>query len=75
MERYKPKMPRVPFGSGYAGGFKQCIAPLVPFGIKGVLWYQGEQNAGWSKLGFVKYRTLFPALITGWRLPADIGSA
>jgi sialate O-acetylesterase len=39
------------------------IAPLVPFAIEGVLWYQGEANASRAHL----YRKLFPALITDWR--------
>lgn len=39
------------------------IAPLIPFAIKGVIWYQGESNANDPAL----YRTLFPALITDWR--------
>jgi sialate O-acetylesterase len=39
------------------------IAPLVPFAIRGVIWYQGESNAGRA----YQYRTLFPALIGDWR--------
>jgi sialate O-acetylesterase len=39
------------------------IAPIVPFAIKGVIWYQGEANAGAAKL----YETLFPAMISDWR--------
>jgi sialate O-acetylesterase len=39
------------------------IAPIVPFGIKGAIWYQGESNSG----AFVLYRKLFPAMITDWR--------
>ncbi len=39
------------------------IAPLIPFAIKGVIWYQGESNANDPAL----YRILFPALITDWR--------
>ncbi|MHB9106050.1 MAG: sialate O-acetylesterase [Armatimonadota bacterium] len=43
--------------------FNGKIAPLVPFGIAGVIWYQGEANAGRA----TQYRTLFPAMIRGWR--------
>jgi sialate O-acetylesterase len=43
--------------------YNGMIAPVVPFAIKGVLWYQGESNADRSK----QYQTLFPALITDWR--------
>jgi len=39
------------------------IAPLIPYGIKGVIWYQGENNAGKAH----QYRTLFPMLIQDWR--------
>jgi sialate O-acetylesterase len=40
------------------------IAPLVPFGLRGVIWYQGEQNADG---GGIAYRSLFQALIMDWR--------
>ena len=39
------------------------IAPLATFGIKGVIWYQGETNADRS----AQYRRLLPALIGDWR--------
>lgn len=39
------------------------IAPLIPYGIKGVIWYQGENNA--SKA--YQYQTLFPMMISDWR--------
>lgn len=39
------------------------IAPLVPYAIRGVLWYQGEQNASRA----AQYRALFPAMIRDWR--------
>ena len=40
------------------------IAPLIPYGIKGAIWYQGESNAGDA----VQYATLFPAMIADWRV-------
>jgi sialate O-acetylesterase len=43
--------------------FNGMIAPLVPYKIKGAIWYQGESNANRP----VQYRTLFPALIQDWR--------
>lgn len=43
--------------------FNGMIAPLVPYGIKGVIWYQGEGNAEKPR----QYDTLFPALINNWR--------
>lgn len=39
------------------------IAPLQPFAIRGVIWYQGESNANKAK----EYRRLFPAMIGNWR--------
>ena len=35
------------------------INPLLPFAIKGVIWYQGESNASRA----YQYRTLFPTMI------------
>ena len=43
--------------------YNAMIAPLVPFGIRGAIWYQGESNAGRA----YQYRTLFPAMIRDWR--------
>ena len=39
------------------------IAPLVPYAIRGALWYQGESNNGEGMLYFEKMK----ALIAGWR--------
>ncbi|MEK7767000.1 MAG: sialate O-acetylesterase, partial [bacterium] len=39
------------------------IEPLVPFGIKGAIWYQGESNVGRAE----QYARLLPALIRDWR--------
>lgn len=41
------------------------IKPIIPFPIKGVLWYQGESDGMFSMGG--KYKTYLSALITGWR--------
>lgn len=49
-----------------AGLFNGMIAPLTPYRIKGVIWYQGESNAG-DERHARQYRTLFPALIEDWR--------
>lgn len=43
--------------------YNAMIHPLVGYGIKGVIWYQGESNQSKAK----EYRTLFPDLITSWR--------
>jgi sialate O-acetylesterase len=39
------------------------IAPLTPFLIRGVIWYQGEANE-WDA---EPYRRLLPAMIKSWR--------
>lgn len=39
------------------------IHPLIPFGIRGVIWYQGESNVGRAE----QYARLFPAMIRQWR--------
>ncbi|GAA4447628.1 sialate O-acetylesterase [Nibrella saemangeumensis] len=43
--------------------YNAMIAPLVPFAIRGTLWYQGESNAGRA----YQYRQSFPLLIQDWR--------
>lgn len=61
----QPKAPPHPDGGS---GTPTClyngmVAPIIPYGIKGAIWYQGESNANQSK----QYRTLFPAMIADWR--------
>ncbi len=43
--------------------YNGMIAPLIPYGIKGAIWYQGESNAGKA----YQYRTLFSDMIRNWR--------
>ena len=43
--------------------FNAMVNPLVPYGIRGVIWYQGEANASRAH----QYKTLFPLLINDWR--------
>ena len=49
-----------------SGLFNAMIAPLIPFSIKGIIWYQGEQSAGTVENATL-YAKLFPAMITTWR--------
>lgn len=44
------------------------IAPLAPFGVRGVIWLQGEADAGRGEPGAAYYRTAMRALIEDWRL-------
>jgi sialate O-acetylesterase len=43
--------------------FNGMINPLIPYGIRGALWYQGESNAGRA----FQYRKSFPLMINDWR--------
>lgn len=43
--------------------YNAMIHPLIPFAIKGAIWYQGESNAGRA----YQYRTAFPLMIKDWR--------
>jgi sialate O-acetylesterase len=43
--------------------YNGMISPLLPYGIKGAIWYQGEANVGRA----AQYRKLLPTLIGDWR--------
>lgn len=45
------------------GLYNAMIAPLLPYKMKGVIWYQGESNADHPE----SYNRTFPALIRNWR--------
>ena len=49
--------------------YNAMIAPLLPFAIKGAIWYQGESNAGRA----AQYRRLLPAMIGDWRARFGVG--
>ncbi|HMK39050.1 MAG TPA: sialate O-acetylesterase, partial [Bacteroidota bacterium] len=58
--------PHLPYGfSAYSPTalFNGMIAPLAPYALAGVIWYQGESNAEAPRM----YRTLFPLMIGNWR--------
>lgn len=60
----KPGAPLMPDHPHRAAGlYNGMIAPLVPYAIKGAIWYQGESNASRA----YQYRSLFPAMIRDWR--------
>jgi len=63
-----PRAPQAPVDptvnkSRPTGLYNGSIAPLHPYAIRGAIWYQGEANSGRG----LEYRTLFPAMISGWR--------
>jgi sialate O-acetylesterase len=49
--------------------FNAMINPLIPYTIKGVLWYQAESNASQPEL----YKLLFPAMVKDWRTRWETG--
>lgn len=54
-EPYSPNRPTVLYNG--------MIHPLIPYGMRGVIWYQGDSNANRA----YQYQTLFPTLINNWR--------
>ena len=59
--------PIIPAAESYQSNpsflFNGMVAPVIPYAIKGFIWYQGESNAGEPAL----YEKLFQQLITDWR--------
>ncbi len=49
--------------------YNAMIAPLVPYGIRGAIWYQGESNADRAE----RYGRLLPAMIRDWRSRFGVG--
>jgi sialate O-acetylesterase len=43
--------------------FNAMVNPLIPYTIKGIIWYQGESNVGRAE----QYKKLFPLMIEDWR--------
>jgi sialate O-acetylesterase len=60
----EPQPPAGPSNQNSPGVlFDGMIAPLVPYGLRGAIWYQGESNVGRA----AEYRVLLPTLIADWR--------
>ncbi len=63
-EHRRPRTPRGPSDGGVpASLFNGMINPLLPYALRGVLWYQGEANA----VRAAEYHPLFAATIAAWR--------
>ncbi len=50
--------------------YNSMINPLIPYTIKGAIWYQGEANVEQA----TKYKELFPAMVEDWRKRWGIGN-
>ncbi len=57
------KLGRPPYQSYPSHLFNAMLSPLIPFTIKGVVWYQGEANVSRAN----KYNKLFTNMIIDWR--------
>jgi len=72
-----PARPRAPIGPEApvrpSNLFNAMIYPIIPYAIKGAIWYQGESNARTGETGAWNYRILFPAMIEDWRERWGIG--
>lgn len=60
-----PAPPRDPIKSSGSPStlFNGMLHPVIPYAMRGVIWYQGESNGSRAK----EYRELFPSMITAWR--------
>ncbi|MFT6855852.1 MAG: sialate O-acetylesterase [Cyclobacteriaceae bacterium] len=66
----QPEDDRVPLTSHTPTAlYNGMIAPLIPYTIKGAIWYQGESNVP----RYEQYRTLFPSVFNSWRSKWAIG--
>lgn len=61
LKPFPDRLPKIPHSPTVL--YNAMIAPLIPYPIKGVIWYQGESNRERPK----QYQTLFPAVIDSWR--------
>ncbi len=61
----RPRPPRNPLTGQHrpANLYNGVLKPIIGYGIRGAIWYQGESNAGRA----YQYRQLFPLMIQNWR--------
>ena len=66
-DKQPPPAPRAPPGPNSPNRpavlYNAMITPIVPYGIAGVIWYQGESNAGKA----YQYQSIFTTMIASWR--------
>jgi sialate O-acetylesterase len=65
--------PSAPMGPGHSKMpsvlYNGMVAPVIPYTIKGAIWYQGESNNDDPNL----YAKLFPAMVHNWRTDWQLG--
>lgn len=65
-----PRKPSPPYGPEHNHRpsvlFNAMIAPMIPYTLRGVTWYQGESNADTVERA-MQYYSLFPTMIRDWR--------
>ncbi|PHS17657.1 MAG: sialate O-acetylesterase [Blastopirellula sp.] len=61
----RPRAPRNQLAGQHrpANIYNGVLKPTIGYGIRGVIWYQGESNSGRAH----QYRELFPLMIQSWR--------
>lgn len=71
----KPWNPGPPDSGRFMPGqiYNAMIHPLLPCRLRGVVWYQGESNAGGGENGAQDYTDLLTRLISSWRAAWDLG--
>ena len=66
-KKKEPPQPPPPLGPDNphraSGLYNGMLVPIIPYAVRGAIWYQGEGNAGRA----YQYRKLFPAMIADWR--------
>jgi sialate O-acetylesterase len=62
-EPVPPILPKPPRPDSVSDLYNARIAPLIPYALKGAIWYQGEAET----YNAVAYATMFPGLIQSWR--------
>ena len=50
--------------------YNGMLNPIIPYGIRGAIWYQGESNAGRAQ----QYKRVFPGMIKDWRTKWNQGN-
>lgn len=66
----KPTSSWKPKGKTMSGLYNGMIYPLLPYAIKGIVWYQGESNNDHP----AQYQTILPVMIQNWRQDFKLGN-